>query len=368
MASASGVVSETAQPSSYEQPFELNLHPIRALFGSGQRSSLPEGLRQLAIAKPLLVGTPSAARRHNDVVALLDATALATFFGAEPHCPEPVVERCRQRYREAECDGVVAIGGGSALGLGKILAAEEGAKFIAVPTTYSGSEMTPLFGRKIGSEKRVRRDPRCRPALVVYDAELTADVPRRVAVSSGMNSVAHAVEALYPQRPNPLAPLLAEQALCAQRDGLREIASGSPTPHGLGAAQYGGFLGGVLVSMCGIALHHHLCHVIGGLFDLPHGATNSVVLPHAVAYNLPAIPAARAVIERVFGSSDAARALFDFARSIDAPHSLRALGMPESGIDSTVDALLAHGGWNPRPLERTGISSLVRAAFEGQWP
>jgi alcohol dehydrogenase class IV len=189
-----------------------------------------------------------------------------------------------------------------------------------------------------------------------------------VAVSSGMNSVAHAVEALYPQRPNPLAPVLAEQALCAHRDGLREIASGSPTPRGLAAAQYGGFLGGVLVSMCGIALHHHLCHVIGGLFDLPHGETNSVVLPHALSYNLPAIPEARAVIERVFGGSDAARALFDFARSIDAPQSLRALGMPESGIEASVEALLAQGGWNPRPLERLGVSSLMRAAFEGQRP
>jgi alcohol dehydrogenase class IV len=356
------------EPPSSKPAFEVNLLPIRALFGNGQRSSLPERLRELAIAKPLLVGTAAAATRHRDVVALLDGSALATFFDAEAHCPAPIVERCRQRYREAGCDGVVAIGGGSTLGLGKILAADDGAKFVALPTTYSGSEMTPLFGRKVGREKRVRRDPRCRPELVIYDAALTAGLPRRVAVSSGMNSVAHAVEALYPQSPNPLAALLAEQALRAHRDGLREIASGSPTPYGLDTAQYGGFLGGVLVSMCGIALHHRLCHVIGGLFDLPHGETNSVVLPHAVAYNLPAIPAARAVIERVFGGADAARALFDFARSIDAPQSLRALGMPEAGIDTAVETLLAHGGWNPRPLDRSGISSLMRSAFEGRRP
>jgi alcohol dehydrogenase class IV len=123
-----------------------------------------------------------------------------------------------------------------------------------------------------------------------------------------------------------------------------------------------------MVQMCGIALHHQLCHVIGGLFDLPHGETNSVVLPHAVAYNLPAIPEARSVIERVFGGANAASALFKFARSLDAPQSLRALGMPESGIDTAVVALLAHGAWNPRPLERAGITTLVRAAFEGQQP
>lgn len=348
--------------------FELNVLPIRAYFGDGERLKLRARAREMAIARPLLVGTPSAESRYRDTFSLFDDLPAAAFFGAEPHCPDAVVASCGRAYRDARCDGVIAIGGGSTLGLGKILAAEEGAKFIALPTTYSGSEMTPLFGRKIGNEKRVSRDPRCRPGLVVYDSALTTGLPQRVAVSSGMNSVAHAVEALYPQRPNPLAPVLAEQALCAHRDGLRALAAGSASPAALGTAQYGGFLGGVLVSMCGIALHHQLCHVIGGLFDLPHGETHSVVLPHAIAYNLPAIPEARAVIESVFGGTDAAVALFDFAASIDAPQSLRSLGMPESGIETTVAAILGHGGWNPRPLERAGILELVRNAFEGRCP
>jgi alcohol dehydrogenase class IV len=189
-----------------------------------------------------------------------------------------------------------------------------------------------------------------------------------VAVATGMNSVAHAVEALYPQRPNPLASALAEQALAMHRYGLPEIASGAPSPAALGAAQYGGFLGGLLVSMCGIALHHQLCHVLGGLFDLPHSETNSAVLPHAVAYNSPAIPEACAVIERVFEYDDAAAALYDFAREIDAPRSLRELGMPEAGIDVAVAALLVQRGWNPRPIERARIDKLVRAAFWGERP
>jgi alcohol dehydrogenase class IV len=348
--------------------FELNVLPIRAAFGDGQSAKLPERLQELAIARPLLIGTAAAETRYQALFGLLADSPSATFFAAEPHCPEPIVERCRRTYLDARCDGVVAIGGGSTLGLGKILAAEEGAKFIALPTTYSGSEMTPLFGRKIGTEKRVGRDPKCRPQLVIYDGRLTAGLPRRMAACSGMNSVAHAVEALYPQRLNPLAPLLAEQALLAHRHGLREIASGSPSVAALDAVQYGGFLGGVLVSMCGIALHHQLCHVLGGLFELPHGATNSVILPHAVAYNLPSIPEAAAVIERVFGGKNAAAALFDFATDIHAPQSLRDLGMPESGIEPTVAAILAHGGWNPRALERAGILELVHAAFEGRRP
>lgn len=341
---------------------------MRAVFGPGASATVRERLAELSIERPLLVGTPAAPQRHAALLASLADLPLTTFFGAAPHCPVAVVERCRALYRSRRCDGVVAIGGGSTLGLGKILAAEEGAKFLALPTTYSGSEMTPLFGRKIGNEKRVGRDPRCRPQVVIYDSQLTADLPVRVAVTSGMNSVAHAVEALYPQRPNPLAPLLAEQALASHAYGLRAIARGAPSADALNAALYGGCLGGMLVSMCGIALHHQLCHVLGGLFDLPHGETNAVVLPHAVAYNLPAIGAARAVIERVFGGTNAAVALYEFVGDIGAPRSLRELGMPESGVEPAVSAMLAHGGWNPRPLERAGILKLLRAAFAGEPP
>lgn len=341
---------------------------MRLAFGAGASARLRERLDELGVRRPLLIGTPAAEHRYRPVWAALGDLPLTTFFLAAPHCPEPLVERCRARYLEADCDGVVAVGGGSTLGLGKILAAEHDAKFIALPTTYSGSEMTPLFGRKIGAEKRVQRDPRCRPRFVIYDADLTATLPPRVAAATGMNSVAHAVEALYPERPNPLAPLLAEQALAAHRYGLPEIARGAPSRDALRSAQYGGFLGGVLVAMCGIALHHRLCHVLGGLFDLPHSETNGAVLPHAVAYNSPAIPAARQIIERVFAHDDAAAALYELAGKIGAPRSLRELGMPESGIEAAVAALLAHGGWNPRPLERTGIEKLMHAAYWGERP
>ena len=352
----------------HETAFELEILPVSVAFGAGQRRSLPAHLDRLAIARPLLVGTRQASTRYLSVFESIRDRPCTTFFGAEAHCPEPIVERCRQTYIDADCDGVIAIGGGSTLGLGKILAAEQAAKFIALPTTYSGSEMTPLFGRKIGNEKRVKRDASCRPDFVIYDADLTKDLPVHIATTSGMNSIAHAVEALYPKEPNPLAPLLAEQALVSHRSGLREIASGSPTLAALAAAQYGGFLGGLLVSMCGIALHHQLCHVIGGLFDLPHGETNSVILPHAVAYNSPAIPDAREVLERVFESDNAANALFDFAQALSVPQSLRELGMPASGVDATVEGMLNHGGWNPRPLEKSSLTALVIDAFEGRRP
>jgi alcohol dehydrogenase class IV len=348
--------------------FELEPLPARIVFGDGASLTVGRRLDELGARKPLVVGTAAAEARHRAVLAALGDRSVACFFAAAPHCPEAVVERCRRVYVDERCDSVVAIGGGSTLGLGKILTAEQGARFVALPTTYSGSEMTPLFGRKIGREKRVARDPRCRPHLVLYDADLTASLPARVAVATGMNSVAHAVEALYPQHPSPLAAPLAEQALVVHRYALPELARGSPSQRALRAAQYGGFLGGWLVAMCGIALHHRLCHVLGGLFDLPHSETNSAVLPHAVAYNLPAIPEARAVLERVFEHDSAAAALYDFATEIAAPRSLRELGMPEEGIGIAVKAMLEHDGFNPRPLERSGIERLVQAAFWGERP
>lgn len=350
------------------QGFELNLLPVRMSFGLERSATLREVVGGLDATRPLLLGTSAAERRFESIYARIDDIAGARFFEAEPHCPVHVVERCRQAYRDTRCDSVVAIGGGSTLGLGKILAAEESAKFVALPTTYSGSEMTSLFGRKIGNEKRVGRDARCRPDFVIYDPTLTRDLPPHIAAPSGINSVAHAVEALYPERPDPLTPVLAERALRAQRKGLSGIAQGNRDIETLSEAQYGGFLGGLLVSICGIALHHRLCHVIGGLYDLPHGETNSVILPQAVNYNRPAIPGACAVIEEVFASPHAARALFDFATEIGAPQSLRELGMPQSGIDATVAAMLEHGGWNPRPLEREALRQLMRDAFEGTRP
>jgi maleylacetate reductase len=346
--------------------FAVDLQPAHVRFGCGARSLLAEECDRLGVARILLVCTPSGVDRYRDVGDGLGARRAATFAEAEPHCPEPVVQRCRAQWRTSGADGVVTVGGGSTIALGKILAAEEGAKFICVPTTYSGSEMTDIFGRKIGNEKRTARDLKCRPHTVIYDPELTLGLPRHETVTTGMNSVAHAVEALYPPTPNPVAFVLAREALGAHRDGLPGAVAHPTDLAARSRALYAGFLGGLLIGMTGIALHHRLCHVLGGLFDLPHGETNSVVLAHVVAYNAPAAPDAARVISEVFGDADPARAIDAFARRIGAPTSLREIGMPEEGIDLTVREALGRPGWNPRPLEEAGLRQLVRAAWEGR--
>jgi len=348
--------------------FAVDLHPAHVRFAAGARAAVAEECERLGAGRVLLVCTPGGAARYRDVAQALGARCAATFAEAEPHCPEPVVERCRALWRKTGADGVVAVGGGSTIALGKILTAEEGAKFVCLPTTYSGSEMTDIFGRKVGNEKRTARNPACRPHAVLYDPELTLGLPRHETVTTGMNSVAHAVEALYPETPNPVAFVLAREALAAHRDGLPRAAEQPDGPDGRERALYAGFLGGLLVGMTGIALHHRLCHVLGGLFDLPHGDTNSVVLPHVVAYNASAAPEAARVIAEVFGAADPARALAAFVRRIGAPTSLREIGMPEAGIEPAVQATLARTGWNPPAPEAPGLRALLRAAWEGREP
>ena len=183
-----------------------------------------------------------------------------------------------------------------------------------------------------------------------------------------MNSIAHAVEALYPQTPNPLAASLATECLRAHRAGLEQLMFGTDEASARGDLLYGAFLGGLVVGMCGIALHHQLCHVIGGLFDLPHAESNSVVLPQALDYNCESIPEANEIIIGVFGGETAAAGLFDFAERVDAPLSLREIGMPEDGIDPVVDAMIAHGGYNPRPLDRSALRATVNSAYRGSRP
>jgi maleylacetate reductase len=348
--------------------FAVDLYPARVRFAAGARAQVAEECERLGAGRVLLVCTPGGRERYREVAQALGPRCVATFAEAEPHCPEPVVERCRALWRETAADGVVAVGGGSTIALGKILTAEEGAKFVCIPTTYSGSEMTDIFGRKVGNEKRTARNPACRPHAMLYDTELTLGLPRHETITTGMNSVAHAVEALYPETPNPVAFVLAREALTAHRDGLPRAAERPGDIEGRARALYAGFLGGLLVGMTGIALHHRLCHVLGGLFDLPHGETNSVVLPYVVAYNAAAAPDAARVIAEVFGDADAARALGAFARRLGAPASLRAIGMPEAGIETAVQTTLSRSGWNPRAPEEAGLRVLLRAAWAGDSP
>ena len=270
--------------------------------------------------------------------------------------------------RDTAADTVVTIGGGSATGFGKAIALEIDVVQIAVPTTYAGSEMTPIWGLTDGDHKMTGNDARVKPDVVIYDPELTLSLPPAIAGPSGMNALAHCVEALYGPGADPVTSVLA-------LEGVRAIAASLPrvcsTPDDLDARAstlFGAHLAGVSLASGGTALHHKTCHVLGGMFNLDHGAMNAVVLGHALAYNAPAIPDVMERLGAVLDVDDAAGALFDLAVAIGAPTDLASIGMPADGLDEAARRIVSDASANVRPPDFDGIRAMLDDAFRGRRP
>ncbi|OMQ15595.1 maleylacetate reductase, partial [Modestobacter sp. VKM Ac-2676] len=289
--------------------------------------------------------------------------------GPAVHVPVEVAHRAREVAAGLGADGCVAVGGGSALGLGKAVALEHGLPVIAVPTTYAGSEMTPIWGLTEGGAKRTGRDSRVLPVSVVYDAELTLSLPAQLSATSGMNAIAHAVEGLYAPDASPVVSLMAEEGVRALSGALPRVVADGTDIDARGEALYGAWLCGAVLGATTMSLHHKLCHTLGGTLDLPHAATHTVVLPHALAYNQPAVPDAAAALSRALGGvPDPARELWELAGRLGATRALAELGIAESDLERIADLAVASPYANPRPVTREGVAALLRAAWTGGPP
>jgi len=342
--------------------------PTRVVFGTGTLARVRDEVERLAVTRALVLTTPSQVDHGQAVADRLGDRAAGVFSGAAMHTPVEVTLAALAELRGLGADGVVAIGGGSTIGLGKALAARTGVPQLAIPTTYAGSEMTPILGETCAGEKTTRRSLDVLPETVIYDVDLTLGLPVALSGVSGINAIAHAVEALYAQDANPITSALAEQGIAALARALPAIAG---DPHDRAArrdALYGAWLCAVCLGAVGMALHHKLCHVLGGTFGLPHAETHTAVLPHAVAYNAPAAPEAMARIARALGTGDAATGLYDLAGAVGARRALAELGMPGGGLDRAAELAVAHPYGNPRPIERGAIRALLERAFTGARP
>ncbi|WUD78269.1 maleylacetate reductase [Streptomyces sp. NBC_00510] len=340
----------------------------KVVFGSGTRKGLADEVRALGRGRALVLCTPGQTDQAREVSGLLGPVAAGVFDQAAAHTPVPVTEKAVDAARAAGADCLVAVGGGSAIGLGKAVALRTGLPQLALPTTYAGSEMTPILGETQGGAKTTRRLPEILLDTVVYDVDLTMTLPPHVAAVSGLNAMAHAVEALYAQDGDPLAFLTAGEALDALAAALPAILRDPADTEARAAALYGAWLAGTCLGTVGMALHHKVCHVLGGSFGLPHAETHAVVLPHVIAYNAPAAGAAMARIGRALPGADPATAVFGFAGGIGAPRALRDLGMPESGIGEAADLIVRDGYWNPRPVRRDAVRDLLQRAWAGEPP
>lgn len=339
------------------------------VFGSGARGRIPEEIAALGKHRALLLGTSERPGSPAGQVAdLLGGLVAHSFLEAAPHTPVEVTERALARAGRARADCVVAVGGGSAIGLGKAVSLRTGLPQLAVPTTYAGSEMTPILGETEDGRKVTRRLPQVRPATVVYDVDLTLTLPAGLSALSGLNALAHAVEALYAEERDPLTALMAGAAVEALARALPVVTARPQECDARAEALYGAWLAGVCLGTVGMALHHKLCHVLGGTFDLPHAETHAVLLPHVMAYNAPAAEEAVRVIMRTLPGPDAASALHRFAEGLGAPLALRDLGMPETGLDLAADLAVRQAYWNPRPVDRDAVRRLLTRAWAGEAP
>ncbi|HET7716734.1 MAG TPA: maleylacetate reductase [Bauldia sp.] len=348
-------------------PFVFQGSPQRVVFGSGTIAQAGAEAQRLGIRRPLVLATPGHRAEAEALAARLGEGA-AIFAGARMHTPIEVTEEALALARGHGSDGTVAIGGGSTIGLGKAIALRTDFPQIAIPTTYAGSEMTDLLGETDKGEKRTRRDPKIRPETVIYDVDLTLTLPTRLSANSGMNAIAHAVEGLYARDGNPILRLMAEEGIRALAAALPLIVRDPRDRDARSDALYGAWLCGTVLGGAEVALHHKLCHVLGGAFALPHAETHAVILPHAVAYNTEAVPDAMARAARALGGNNAAEALFDLALATGAATALRDIGMPEDGIERAADLTISNPYWNPRPLERDAILTLLRDAWHGRRP
>ncbi|MFJ6123088.1 maleylacetate reductase [Streptomyces sp. NPDC092129] len=340
----------------------------KVVFGSGTRSRVADEADALGCRRVLILSTPGQVDQAAEIRELLGAAAVGTFAGAAPHTPVEATEKALAHARSVGADSVLAIGGGSTIGLGKALAVRTGLPQMALPTTYAGSEMTPILGETEGRRKTTRRLAEVLVKTVVYDVDLTLTFPPAISVVSGLNAMAHAVEALYAQDQDPVAFLMAGEALDALTRSLPVIAQRPNDGEARSDALYGAWLAGSCLGTVGMALHHKVCHVLGGTFGLPHAETHAVVLPHVVAYNSPAAPQAVTRLAQALPGKDAANGLFDFAGRLGAPRALRDLGMPESGIEQAAELIVREGYWNPRPVDRTAVHAFLARAWAGETP
>jgi maleylacetate reductase len=350
------------------EAFNYTALPARVVFGFGTLVRIPEELRALGCGRALVLSTPEQRETALALASHLGDLCAGTFTQAAMHTPVEITERALKAVRELDADCTVAIGGGSTTGLGKAIALRTDLPQIVVPTTYAGSEATPILGETQDGRKTTQRSVKVLPEVVIYDVDLTLTLPPGLSATSGINAIAHAVEALYTQDANPVISMMAERGIEALARALPPIMKNPTDKAARSDALFGAWLCGTCLGAVGMALHHKLCHTLGGSFNLPHAETHTVVLPHAVAYNTLAAPDVMARVAHALGASNAAQGLFDLAKFLGAPTALGEIGMPEKGLDRAAELATVSPYWNPRPLERAGIRALLDDAFYGRRP
>jgi maleylacetate reductase len=350
------------------EPFVYQAQPQRVVFGSGTIAAAGEELTRLGCSRAFVLTTPQQGHSAEMLKASLGHLCVGRFTGAAMHTPVDVTETALAEVDAVGADCLVSLGGGSTTGLGKAIALRTDLPQIVIPTTYAGSEATPIIGETANGRKTTQRSPKVLPEVVLYDVELTMTLPPDLTVTSGLNAIAHAIEARYARDRNPIISMLALDAIRALAGALPRIVREPKNRDARSDALYGAWAAGTCLGNVGMALHHKICHVLGGTFNLPHAETHSVILPHATAYNEAAAGETLKPVAKLLGGESAAAGLYDLSHTLGAPTRLADIGMPRDGLDKAADEIMSAPYWNPRPVERAGVRQLLEDAFEGRRP
>ncbi|KAI5797562.1 hypothetical protein EDC01DRAFT_650441 [Geopyxis carbonaria] len=356
------------------EPFTYNANPSRVIFGNGTLSQLAAELQRLGFTKPYILSTPEQAADARTIKNILaNATPAITAAGicsnATMHTPTSVTDSAIKALGDTNADCIISFGGGSTIGLGKALSFRCGFHHICIPTTYAGSEMTPILGETSDGVKTTRSDPKILPGTVIYDVNNTMKLPPGMTATSGVNAIAHAVEALYATNANPITSLLAAEGISALARALPALAADGSDRAARELALYGAWLCGGCLGSVGMSLHHKLCHTLGGTFNLPHAQTHTIVLPHALAYNLPKLsPAVQKRLADAFPGSDgdAVQGLNKLIGALKVERGLKSYGMKEEDVEKAAEVATSKPYPNPRPVEKEGIREVIRRAWAGE--
>jgi maleylacetate reductase len=349
--------------------FTWSALPSRVVFAPGALQIVPDEVVRMKKQRVLLIGGGASTRTA--LVRLRDAlgdVVVGEVGGSVQHVPADDAEAATATARDAGADVVVTLGGGSATGLGKVIAVSCDLPLVAVPTTYSGSEMTAIWGRTTGARKHTAFDIRALPRTVIYDPELCVDMPAHLAAASGMNALAHCLEALWSTGANPMTDVLAVDGGRRLVDGLPRVVADPRSIDGHTGNLIGACLAGVALAQVGIAIHHRTCHVLGGGWRLPHAETHAVVLPHSAALVAPHAPDAMRRVARILDNDDPPRALFALLQRLQLPTALSNLGMPEDGLDEAARRIMEASGDDPLVTDERAVRQMLDDAFFGRSP
>ena len=345
--------------------------PSRVVFGAGKLNALADEITLLGAHRALILTTPGQQPLGQRIVDLLGERSAGIYPKAVMHVPIDVARAARAEAVRLGADCCVAIGGGSTIGLGKAIAMDSGLPILAIPTTYAGSEMTTIYGLTEHRRKNTGRDPRVLPRTVIYDPELMLSLPADISAASGMNAMAHAVEALYADDTNPIISLMAEESIQALAESLPQVVRNPQDVDARARSLYGAWLAGICLGSVGMAIHHKLCHTLGGTFNLPHAQAHAAVLPHTAHYNHQAAASALSRAARALGgehSEDVGALLFELNRQLGSEPALSAIGLPEGGPAETARIAGASPYSNPRPFEQDAIEAMLTRALHGHPP